>query len=550
MEFDPYNSLIKDIYIHLPNFKFRDSTTSDLKDLSFVGRENVIKRIVNCLNDGSKSGAYLITGYRGVGKSTLVHRAISIARKERKNKEINISLAQTGVNEMDILRQLCRNILNYYESKGLVIWLRKFSSIYFLLPTTLTFILLLIPLFQNYYSYKDSNICWKYNSYLFDFVNSIFFSYDTTRLLFFLLIGLGLSVIFSKIIFHFGLKRYQSIIKLIDRMSAEVSHESENFHNSNNVLLNFIGKNTTKYEIMTAKEVEYEISKIINKESNKNLIFVFDELDKLGSEISGFDQLNDNLSQNENGLKYDNFSSDRKRKELVIKILGNFKYLITTTKAKFIFIAGREMFDVSLADISDRNSVITSIFTKIIYVDSLNKDNNIVKKSSEKVNEEFSELIEEYLFRIIFPYKIYKNYYEKSEYGLKVNKYLYTSYYELIHIQRKNYELKNKKKNYLDNFFLIFKQKERPNKKEYEKKDNIALQRDLKIIMSLKALSNYITYRSHGSPKKMISTLESFIVKNVNIIEELKSKRSALFNDKKRIIGIDLNFFTDLLRCW
>ena len=52
------------------------------------------------------------------------------------------------------------------------------------------------------------------------------------------------------------------------------------------------------------------------------------------------------------------------------KLLSNLKFFLTTAKAKFIFIAGREMYDAALADVSDRNFFIGSIFHDVIYVDS------------------------------------------------------------------------------------------------------------------------------------------------------------------------------------
>lgn len=64
----------------------------------------------------------------------------------------------------------------------------------------------------------------------------------------------------------------------------------------------------------------------------------------------------------------------RQRKRIIIKILASLKYFITEANARFIFIAGREMFDAALADIADRQSSISSIFHHIIYVDSFLKD--------------------------------------------------------------------------------------------------------------------------------------------------------------------------------
>lgn len=40
---------------------------------------------------------------------------------------------------------------------------------------------------------------------------------------------------------------------------------------------------------------------------------------------------------------------------MVMHLLANMKYFTNTAKAKFIFIAGREMYDGYLADLTDRS---------------------------------------------------------------------------------------------------------------------------------------------------------------------------------------------------
>lgn len=58
----------------------------------------------------------------------------------------------------------------------------------------------------------------------------------------------------------------------------------------------------------------------------------------------------------------------------MLHLLGNLKFFTSTAKSKFIFIAGREMYDAYLADLTDRESAISSLFNGIIYVESFCKN--------------------------------------------------------------------------------------------------------------------------------------------------------------------------------
>ena len=50
------------------------------------------------------------------------------------------------------------------------------------------------------------------------------------------------------------------------------------------------------------------------------------------------------------------------------------KYFLINAQAKFIFIAGAEMFDASLADSSERDSYFGSIFHDVLYVPNFYTD--------------------------------------------------------------------------------------------------------------------------------------------------------------------------------
>ena len=80
----------KPLAICLNNFKYKhgasseDDKTDDKNDL-FVGRATIIDKIVNLLHQTKTTrGSYLIAGYRGVGKTSVVNRAIEKYNKSKK----------------------------------------------------------------------------------------------------------------------------------------------------------------------------------------------------------------------------------------------------------------------------------------------------------------------------------------------------------------------------------------------------------------------------------------------------------------------------------
>lgn len=128
------------------------------------------------------------------------------------------------------------------------------------------------------------------------------------------------------------------------------------------------------YPIATTREIESQLIDIlerIEKTKGPQIFFVFDELDKIDVPYKAGNEFQPEFS-NERYLS--GGGTSRKRKTTVLHLLGNLKYFTSTAKAKFIFIAGREMYDAYLADMTDRESAISSLFNGIIYVDSFCKN--------------------------------------------------------------------------------------------------------------------------------------------------------------------------------
>lgn len=85
----------------------------------------------------------------------------------------------------------------------------------------------------------------------------------------------------------------------------------------------------------------------------------------------------------------------RKRRQELMRTLANMKYFLSTVKAKFIFIAGRELYDAYLADVSDREFAISSVFDGVINVNSFFKAGDY--------NKDITGMTEEYICNRLMP---------------------------------------------------------------------------------------------------------------------------------------------------
>ena len=98
-EYNRFLSKVKRVIIPIPDFKFfhRASQDGDV-DTKFVGRNNISSLLENWLRVPQNSkdqhknktadctGSYLITGYRGMGKTSFVGKVIDKLEKEQENK--------------------------------------------------------------------------------------------------------------------------------------------------------------------------------------------------------------------------------------------------------------------------------------------------------------------------------------------------------------------------------------------------------------------------------------------------------------------------------
>ena len=130
--------------------------------------------------------------------------------------------------------------------------------------------------------------------------------------------------------------------------------------------------------IADIREIETELADVINqinseeclKDFRARFIVVFDEMDKIDPAMmdqhknTGMPEFTESIKGFPDGM------DSRERRRNVLKLLANIKLFVSTAKAKFVFISGRELYDAYLADLSDRDFAISSIFSGVINVDS------------------------------------------------------------------------------------------------------------------------------------------------------------------------------------
>ncbi|MGB3466645.1 MAG: hypothetical protein WBA74_15295 [Cyclobacteriaceae bacterium] len=301
------------------------------------------------------------------------------------------------------------------------------------------------------------------------------------------------------------------LTELNEKCLAEVSHGS-----SSEISINkgFAQQLSTSFTRKKNKQLNYPISG--SREIENDLIHVFDELDRIPKIFAPprfsfvFDEL-DKIEPNapaydENSGAIEEFEESekkRKKRELVAGIMASMKVFFTTAKAKFIFIAGREMYDASLADSSDRESYLGSIFHDIIYVSSLYKDPFNDHNSRTDKSVDISYLAEKYVCRLLLPE------------NTKVSRNLigYSEYIDTI----------------LDENLYMYKD-------DIEKMALIRMQK-IKVISILSKFIHYLTYRSKGSPMNLFKLFEDFII-------EFSDRKPRVFlNRDKIMVGKKSNGF-------
>lgn len=495
------NSYIKHIWVELPDYSIDREKLKSTTNKKFVGREFITNQVISNLLVSRGNASYLITGYRGMGKTLFMDRILRLyAEKFRytKPKVVKINFGQKNIKEIDIFRQVIFGIKENLLRKTPTIRLpvfnvfggRRFSLFfheklitYRAVPVIALIILLVrISLIDRFYEFD-----WGIG-------DQVLVSMDNIEVGTKYLIVTAAAFAISYVAMHIaiGLKYlifpiyriYDELQVLYLRCQGKVeSHEKLGFLDK----LPFFQtrNNVSTFDSPNPKEIENEIinkiGEIKDLRAHREYVFVFDEIDKIDPAGKDMFSLSVERTQLRESL------TDESQGGGVIDVLANLKYLITTAEAKFIFIAGREMFDASLADIADRQSSIGSIFHQVINVESFLKDRRSVEASSG-----VSSRVEDYLSRLLIP----KPWYVHTEFYGYVQKLR-----GFLGVKRRN----NEKLPFLKEYMSLIADSGQQN-------SDFAMCK-AKITNTLQQFVVYLTYRSNGSPKKLARMVEEMVFK-------------------------------------
>lgn len=499
-----YSSRNKRINILLEHFHFYHQPSSDEDvDPKYISRQNPEHQLRNWLEkEETHHGVYLITGYRGMGKSSLVGKVLNDLKKEKDKskkkdrmlyKTLQVNLGQENINEKEILRTIAKMLFDVYEklpSKAkwmyqCAVWLYRFISIVFSIE--IVGILIGNDFFVNLWDNMGSVDLSRYLELMTQSED-----WDWTKIIKLLyLAGAWLaSYLFKrqwgKAKMPAGLKRLKT---LCERLNATVSYERK-FEWLQK--FGFSRKQSQNLDVATMQEIEYELIQVLDilKEKRKNLKFVIilDELDKAEPAVEGSGNKNDILDYGKVAATPSHHVTSRERRQEVLRIIANMKFFLTTAQAYFIFIAGRELYEAFQADMSDRDFSLSSIFSNVLNVDSF-------LISTRKTNNT-ALMTEQFICKQLLPENI-----------------------KDVIVQSNNRNLYDEKNLYsLKNYY------------NYRTENNLRSDVIMRDVMFLYHFTHYLSYISNGSPKKM----SMFFEKNIRDYDYLED------NDKLEDLSPDM----------
>ena len=236
-------------------------------------------------------------------------------------------------------------------------------------------------------------------------------------------------------------------------------------------------------------------------------VIIFDELDKI-QHHENYTLVDKEEQQNEfQGREFASIEAERERQHRILSLVSNLKHFLTTAPAKFVFIAGREMFDASLADISDRHFFMGSVFNEVLHVPSLHSDDSDCRLP------DITSLTEQYLCRFLLPRRWWRH-------GLTLETF----------------------REYLEEELWPDRVYEDPDHGESEEEPfELAKREREKLLYELHNFITYLTYRSNGAPKKITRTIERYLVRFDP--EILQDSDNLCFGRSSRSLYLRFNYY-------
>ena len=609
-QFSRFASAKRYLKIFVPGFAFKHDDNDKGKD-RFVGREIQMRRLFTWLTSDSKSGSYLITGYRGMGKSLLVKRVIDmISREPKAYKEIlfqgvmfltfataflffvsdlmwcafislmmavmlvvvleltrqmnyikyeirirkspvyhifdkdllskvwlklkdrrsrqystiaiTVNLGQEVLHERDVLSLIAQNVREKYYKFVHNRQNRPIASFLTMgLVCTLSFLItkyLLAPLFALIGSCLLTYF-YPVHSTMSAIIASIVL-WITTACAYVGLLGYAVRFSFYLLFFWLTIRVLKSVRRLIpffsvpfnslERLNTLCDRIASTFNEdlgtppqySSSLFSISFGRDGKRKSTpaATVRELEHELLSVINAINGEDcpssyrtqFIIVFDELDKVtkatpkAAESGKETNLDEpSVPEFESSVKgFTDAMAYEERKQNVLRLLANMKLFIASVKAKCVFISGHELFDASLADLSDREFAISSIFNGVLNVSSF--------LSPEREQSDVSSMTEVYLATMLLPESYLQ---QKMEENMVDNGVLKD---ELPSLRWYN--------EYLMDVHVINDETLSEEKEIKERTEEICY-----VIAFLRCFCVYLSHISNGSPKKIATYFEKYV---------------------------------------
>lgn len=384
------------------HYHHANNCEEDIED--FIGRDSIIDKLSAWLKDSPKtkySGAYLITGYRGMGKSSFVHKAVAKLKEEqKKNKKaihgiswkpnnakyvtVTVNVGNELLSTKELLGMVCKVAYKRFfeETSGKGWFYYRFNTI---VATAFTiFVILGMTLFSL------REVAESHNNLMDMVFGTGLRTYPVYAMAFIALLSSGW--IANKFLGGLwkltGWRGFISIghIKhlweyIIERIDADITFNSETSAAPQNpvhdIKMFFKFGKSVSYPIADVPEMQEMLVDLLNLIdihlfTHLHFIFIIDELDKIAPKDEERRLMPEyNTSSSVNGE-----SSNQSRQKALSDLLANMKYFISSSKAKFVFVAGYDMYDETLSDISNREFNIHSIFNGQINVSSFFRRTN------------------------------------------------------------------------------------------------------------------------------------------------------------------------------
>ncbi len=441
---------------------------------------------------------------------------VNVRKKDKRRIVIKINLGHEILNERDVLSMIAKRLHKEYDTYIHDDYINPIQpkNIKIIGASILTAVVMAFLAEISFTLILTKNV----------FINSVkdlIIRQELARLFFDILVFVGLffliKLLLNKIIRAIPSLRNissQSILDdlahLTDRIDTTVNEDigpNVSYTNQSIIGLSFNRKKTKTYGIANVREIEMELTQILDdihdtnvsfkifgrqiKSNKPKFVIVFDELDKIDpeynqnskTEVGEIPEYSNSTSGFSGGM------TSRNRKQNVLRLLGNMKLFLSSAKAKFIFISGRELYDALLADLSDREFAISSIFNGTIYVDSFFESSNNEKDIIHKTSE--------YISRQLIPRAYYQ---EKAQRLFEENIHnrlvaSFDMYHQFL----------------LDTLPIKTATDTYPWHTAEERKDYVNPYFIDKIISFLSQFASYLSHISNGSPKKITMYFEQYI---------------------------------------